>query len=138
MEEDLSRYLFKYAKQHGISCVWEPLSDHKPAYAVVNYKLIIVNQNWYRQEEIPFIIGHEIGHILNGDIVCNCQGRYAVYPYEIKADKNSFDIIFDYSLRYGSLITEPGIFIEQYGIPLRMLDYATEVFAKNRSLLLGA
>ena len=89
MEEDLNTYLFKYANQRGITCVWEPLNDHKPAYAVVNYNLIIVNQNWYKQTEIPFIIGHEISHVLNEDIVCNCQGRYAVYPYELKVDRNS-------------------------------------------------
>lgn len=34
------------------------------------------------------------------------------------------------------MIKEPGIFIEQYGIPTRMLDYAKTVFAKNRSLIL--
>lgn len=138
MEEDLIKFLFQYAHDHGIDCSWESLDAHKPAYAVVNYNFIIVNKNWFRKTEIPFTLAHEIGHVLNGDIICNCQSRYAVYPCERNADRYAFDLIFIYSLRYGSVITEPGIFIEQYGIPPRMLDYATEVFAKNRSLLLEA
>lgn len=49
MEEDLNKYLFRYALDHGITCVWESLSDHSPFFAVVNYKFIIVNRNWFRQ-----------------------------------------------------------------------------------------
>lgn len=138
MEEDLNRYLFRYAFDHGITCVWESLSAHTPPFAVVNYNFVIVNANWYRKTEIPFTIGHEIGHVLNGDIICNCQNRYAVFPCEQQADRFSFDLIFDYSIKYDSVIIEPGIFLEQYGIPTRMLDYAAIVFTKNRNLLLKA
>lgn len=138
MGEDLTKFLFQYAKEHGIYCTWESLSDHTPPYAVVNYNFIIVNKNWFRKTEIPFTIGHEIGHILNGDIICNCQARYAVFPCEKNADRFAFDLIFDYSIKNDKLITEPGIFIEQYGIPVRMLDYAASVFAKNKNLLLEA
>lgn len=51
MEEDLNKYLFRYAFEHGITCVWESLSDHTPLFAVVNYKFIIVKRNWFRQIE---------------------------------------------------------------------------------------
>lgn len=137
MEEDLNKYLFNYASKHGITCVWESLNAHTPPFAVVNYNFIIVNKNWFRKTEIPFTIGHEIGHVLNGDIICKCQSRYAVFPCEQKADRYSFDLIFDYSIKYDNVITEPGIFLKQYGIPARMFEYAINVFRKNRNLLLN-
>lgn len=138
MINSLTEYLLRYAFDHGIGYEIEPLKSDTPPRAVVDCKLIIVNSNWYKKEEIPFTIGHEIGHIMNGDTVFDCQSPIIYYPLERNADRFSVDLIFNYSLKCEDAIREPGVFIEQYGIPTRMLNYATEVFAKNRSLLLEA
>lgn len=53
-----------------------------------------------------------------------------------KADKYSFDLIFDYFLETDGSFIEPGTFIEQYGIPIRMLDYAQTVFREKQSQLI--
>lgn len=135
MINSLVDYLLQYAFEHGIGCDIEPLDTNTPPRAVIEYSLIIINSNWHKKEEIPFTIGHEIGHIMNGDIIFDCQSPSIYYPLERNADRYSVDLIFNYSLKFENPLREPGIFIEQYGIPYRMLDYTKDIFRKNKEYL---
>lgn len=64
----LLRYLMNYAMfEYHIGVEF---TNRLPVYAPsVSYnepgKLIIMNANWYRPIEIPFLLAHEIGHVLH-------------------------------------------------------------------------
>ena len=66
--DKLLRYLMNYAMfEHHIGVEF---TNRLPAYAPsVSYnapgKLIIMNANWIRPIEIPFLLAHEIGHVLH-------------------------------------------------------------------------
>lgn len=133
---NLIEYLLNYAFDNKIGYEIRKLDPYFPPRAVLDDNLIIINSNWHNREEIPFTIGHEIGHIMNNDQVEKCQSPTLIYPYELNADKYSLNLIFNYSLDQEIIIQEPGIFIQQYGIPLRMLNYATELFWNNKEKVL--
>lgn len=90
-------YLFNYALDHGIS--FETTYDlHKdtPSCSVPSKRKMVINLNT-DEEELPFQISHEIGHILNKDFgkqfFC---GESSSSPVEVKASKTGIKILADY------------------------------------------
>lgn len=64
---NLISWLYSYAFKHKIGVLQ---IFTKPEYSSLSDKskrLIIINVNWKNKKELPFIIGHEIGHILAGE-----------------------------------------------------------------------
>lgn len=63
---DILAYLFKHAFKNRISCalIWKDANYQSVALLK---KLIVINQNCRNKYELPFIVGREIGHIMNGD-----------------------------------------------------------------------
>lgn len=132
---DLVMYLLNYALDHNISYELQKLPPYFESRAIPQADFIIINTNWHRANEVPFIIGHEIGHIMNHDNIKKCQPQNASYPLELAADKYSLNLIFKYTLKIDSMIQEPQTFIEQFGIPERMLIPAKELFKSNKELI---
>ena len=133
--DDLKDYLLKLAEANHVEY---ELYFERPDFvsrAVPEDDLIIINTNWKRPFEVPFIIGHETGHIVHGDNITKCESPTAHFSCELEADKYSFDFIFDYNLIQDEIICEPEAFLQQYGIPDRLLPYALEVFKNNRNKL---
>lgn len=93
---------------------------------------MIINTNVSNKYELPFIIGHEIGHLMNHDDVVDCYAPTVTYYFEREADKFSLGLIFNYALQQGNMIREPQLFIHQFGIPQRMLNQAMKLFLSNR------
>ena len=56
-KEELIEYLLNYARG-------EP---YDPALSFKHKHKMIINTNWHNSNELPFIIGHEIGHLMLGD-----------------------------------------------------------------------
>ncbi|RHW53682.1 ImmA/IrrE family metallo-endopeptidase [Lactobacillus bombicola] len=57
---------FCWSKKIGIQYI--PYMDpHDPSICYEWPRLIIFNENWHKIAEKPFMLSHEIGHILNGD-----------------------------------------------------------------------
>lgn len=132
---DLIWYLFNFALDHNISYELQKLPPYFESRALPQENFIIINTNWHRTNEIPFIVGHEIGHIMNHDNIERCQPQNASYPLELAADKYSLNLIFKYTLKMDLMIQEPQTFIEQFGIPERMLIPAKELFKNNKELI---
>lgn len=132
---DLMSYLLNYALKHDIGCILEQLPPSFEARALPEKKLIIINTSWHNTNEVPFITGHEIGHIMNNDNIYECQPTTASYPLELSADKYSLDLIFRYATRLDFMIHEPEIFIQKFGIPQRMLIYTQQLYNNNKDLI---
>ncbi|MBS9335362.1 ImmA/IrrE family metallo-endopeptidase [Fructobacillus sp. M1-13] len=65
--------LSDYARKKGYHIEWTyDLDPHTSSVADIQSKSIIMNGNWYRKNQLPFILAHEIGHLLT----CNKQEAY--------------------------------------------------------------
>ena len=133
--EDLVKYLLKYAFDHGISCALIRREQSYQSVALPDKKLIVINQNSKNKFELPFIIGHEIGHIMNGNVNGAFYCGKPVNSEERLADLYSLDLIYGYASNQFDNFEEPVQFIQQYGIPDRMLDDAYRLFEKNNDLV---
>ena len=133
--EDLIKYLLKYAFDHGISCALIRREQSYQSVALPDRKLIVINQNSKNKFELPFIIGHEIGHIMNGNVNGAFYCGKPVNSEERLADLYSLNLIYGYASNQFDNFEEPVQFIQQYGIPDRMLDDAYRLFEKNNDLV---
>ena len=133
--EDLIKYLLKYAFDHGISCALIQRKQSYQSVALPDKKLIVINQNSKNKFELPFIIGHEIGHIMNGNVNGAFYCGKPVNSEERLADLYSLNLIYGYASNQFDNFEEPVQFIQQYGIPDRMLDDAYRLFEKNNDLV---
>ena len=133
--EDLLKYLLKYAFDHGISCALIRREQSYQSVALPDKKLIVINQNSKNKFELPFIIGHEIGHIMNGNVNGAFYCGKPVNSEERLADLYSLNLIYGYASNQFDNFEEPVQFIQQYGIPDRMLNDAYRLFEKNNDLV---
>ena len=133
--EDLIKYLLKYAFDHGISCALIRREQSYQSVALPDKKLIVINQNSKNKFELPFIIGHEIGHIMNGNVNGAFYCGKPVNSEERLADLYSLNLIYGYASNQFDNFEEPVQFIQQYGIPDRMLNDAYRLFEKNNDLV---
>ena len=133
--EALIKYLLKYAFDHGISCALILREQSYQSVALPDKKLIVINQNSKNKFELPFIIGHEIGHIMNGNVNGAFYCGKPVNSEERLADLYSLNLIYGYASNQFDNFEEPVQFIQQYGIPDRMLDDAYRLFEKNNDLV---
>ena len=133
--EDLLKYLLKYAFDHGISCALIRREQSYQSVALPDKKLIVINQNSKNKFELPFIIGHEIGHIMNGNVNGAFYCGKPVNSEERKADLYSLNLIYKYASSQFETFDEPGIFMEQFGIPYRMKGDVFRLFKENDDLV---
>ncbi|WP_304231178.1 M48 family metalloprotease [Lactobacillus kitasatonis] len=66
-KEELIVYLLNYAFKHGLSYILVRGEPYDPALSFKHKHKMIINTNWHTSNELPFIIGHEIGHLMLGD-----------------------------------------------------------------------
>ncbi|RMC55031.1 hypothetical protein [Lactobacillus sp. ESL0261] len=133
--EDLIKYLLKYAFDHGISCALILREQSYQSVALPDKKLIVINQNSKNKFELPFIIGHEIGHIMNGNVNGAFYCGKPVNSEERKADLYSLNLIYKYASSQFETFDEPGIFMEQFGIPYRIKGDVYRLFKENDDLV---
>mgnify|MGYP000863677828 CR=1 FL=1 len=79
-----------------------------PSLALPSKHMLLLNLNWGRRDEVPFIAAHEIGHVLNGDTgklyfhndrmksdaECNADRTGIRVLYEICTEDEDFDPAF--------------------------------------------
>lgn len=60
--------LLNYAFSHGIGVEYtDKLHEYTQSFTDVRSKSIIINGNWHKQKQLPFVIAHEISHALECD-----------------------------------------------------------------------
>ena len=132
---NLIAWLYSYAFKHKIGVLQ---IFTKPEYSSLSDKskrLIIININWKNKKELPFIIGHEIGHILAGESGLSNYCGTPLTPNERRADLFSLSLIFEYASNQYDSFDEPIQFIEQYGIPYRMLADTKALYKRSNKLV---
>lgn len=129
---DLIEYLLNYAFDHGIGYKLVHADPYDPSLSLKKHNLMVINLNWHNQSELPFIIGHEIGHFILGDKGILYYSSFAGQNSEEKsADLYSLNLLYDYAYSRGQYFVEPGQFLSAYGIPSRMAEAAKNLFDHN-------
>ena len=129
---DLIEYLLNYAFDHGIGYKLVHADPYDPSLSLKKHNLMVINLNWHNQSELPFIIGHEIGHFILGDKGILYYSSFAGQNSEEKsADLYALNLLYDYACSRGQYFEEPGQFLSAYGIPSRMAEAAKNLFDHN-------
>lgn len=81
---DLIEYLLNYAFDCGIGYKLVHADPYDPSLSLKNHNLMVINLNWHNQSELPFIIGHEIGHFILGD-----KGSYIIVVLLVRTLKKN-------------------------------------------------
>ncbi|WEV51637.1 hypothetical protein OZX69_02790 [Lactobacillus sp. ESL0731] len=131
---DLIQYLLNFALDQGFSVAQICEAEEYRSLADKSKKLIIINTNWRNKAELPFIIGHEIGHLVDGDLGISSYCGTTLTSKERHADLYSLNLIFDYATNQYDCYQEPGQFMQAYGIPTRMYDDVVKLFRNNDDL----
>lgn len=134
----LIRYLLNYAFDRGYSYRLLKAGPYDPALSFKEENYIAINMNWHNVNELPFIIGHEIGHLELGEQGVMYYTSYAGKNSEEKqADAYSLKLLYEYALACEHHFREPYQFLKVYGIPLRMLSAAKALFKSENNEQFG-
>lgn len=118
--EDIMMWLVDYCKRHHIEINFVNYLDPKAkSYAFRLPKVIYFNDKWFRIDEKPFLLAHEIGHTMcaredmvkSSDSYCNkskneCKAnRFAIRLLRKYCEEN--DIFFDSVYNFASFFGIP-------------------------------
>lgn len=92
--------------------------------AIPAERFIIINLDKHPWQEIPFVIGHEMAHVVyNDDIECtDPTGTHQNIACEARADKYSTNLIFDYAISLDDIGSSPLSFLFEYGVPAKNIN----------------
>ncbi|CAK1254448.1 MULTISPECIES: ImmA/IrrE family metallo-endopeptidase [Fructobacillus] len=63
--QEIINSLLTYAEKLNLGVIYTAaLTKKTPSFADTQSKFIVINSNWYRPSQLPFIIAHEISHLL--------------------------------------------------------------------------
>lgn len=112
-------YLINYGFDRGISTtLTHKLPSDFPSSSSSKKQKVLINMNWDNQPEIPFILAHELGHLLNGDKGVNYYNSATIHnKTEFAANKTAIRLLLNYCEDYDIEIDNPIHFCERFGIP---------------------
>ncbi|QGV03969.1 ImmA/IrrE family metallo-endopeptidase [Lactobacillus acetotolerans] len=130
-ENDIIEWLTNYAKDNNIDVEFVHNRPDYACQAIPEYQMVIINLNWKNQKEIPFAIGHELGHIICKHNVSNYyQSFNSTSKMEHEADLFSIKLLLCYAVNTNQTLTNPYQFINQFGIPTKMYEDTKMIFKK--------
>ena len=117
--DDLTKYLINYAFDHGIGVVLtNQLPAELPSAASFQRRKVLINMNWQPKTEIPFIMAHEIAHVLNGDDGTRYYESATIHSkVEYQANLTAVEILLNYCHNLDIEASNPVHLCENFGIP---------------------
>lgn len=126
--DDLLEYLMNYALDAGIGVIYDAtLPSDAPSVSYAKSRIVILNGNWARQIESPFILAHEIGHIVLQHRCSALAAPTIKIKMEHEADVFAAEIIWNYSKLIGTEYSNVYSFMQAFGIPNRMFDTVSKL-----------
>lgn len=108
-----------------------------PSITMKSKREIGINLNWHNHSpEVPFTIAHEIGHVMidSPDMKqFDCIGYGTQIEEESPADVFALHLVYKYSCLQEDGFYDPLSFLKAYGIPLRMIHAAYDMFAEENN-----
>ena len=101
--------------------------------AVMQYNLVIINPNANAEANLPFVILHELGHIVLNHQDLDCVSPAARIVQEHEADRFAAELIWDYSQRLGVDYDNAYNFMQAFGIPSKMFGTVTDLMRERKN-----
>ncbi|MCI6883353.1 MAG: ImmA/IrrE family metallo-endopeptidase [Lactobacillus johnsonii] len=116
---NLINWLMNYCFDHDIgACLTNELPDEIGGKSyVIPADLVVVNNNWHNELEIPFIFAHEIGHIQTG-IPCSYHASISnIDKGESDANLGAIKLLLQYAQETDMHFDTYYNFADAFGIP---------------------
>lgn len=113
------RWLMNYALDHqyGVTFSYAAKNDD-PSEAFPEYRTAVINANWKNIDEIPFIIGHELGHLFLGHEKSEYHSS-SVNSIRLEREANEFSLylLTEYCDLHDIYFYNMYTFAQAFGIP---------------------
>lgn len=127
--DDIISFLIDFCEKNKIGIQY--ISYMNPNDPSVSYewpRLIILNENWKESFEKPFILAHEIGHVMCGNAFCYYIGNNKAERYnECIANKFAINLLLNYCEQNDLFFESKYKFAETFGIPRKLYYLLEEV-----------
>ena len=116
---EIIKWLMNYALEHQIGVVFTyKAKKDDPSESFPEFSTTVINANYKNIDEIPFIIGHEIGHLM----LKHSKNKFYASPanrirMEREANEFSLDLITEYCDLHEIYFYNALTFAEAFGIP---------------------
>lgn len=119
---DVMTYLINLGFDYGISTtLTDQLPDNFPSSSSLRKQKVLINMNWKNNTEIPFILAHELAHLINKDSGINYYKSVTIHnKTEFEANKTAIDLFINYCHANDIEFNNPIRFCEQFGIPTEL------------------
>ncbi|HJF87318.1 MAG TPA: ImmA/IrrE family metallo-endopeptidase [Companilactobacillus farciminis] len=128
---DVTTYLLNYALDHHIGFeLLNEVDSFWPSLAIPERNMMFINTNWYKQEELPMVVAHEIGHMIDGD---SCylydQSTISRLKSENSANLIAINLLMKYCSDNDIEFNNSMTFLTQFNIPQRYENSVRKIIA---------
>lgn len=128
---DVTTYLLNYALDHHIGFeLLNEVDSFWPSLAIPERNMMFINTNWYKQEELPMVVAHEIGHMIDGD---SCylydQSTISRLKSENSANLIAINLLMKYCSDNDIEFNNSMTFLTQFHIPQRYENSVRKIIA---------
>ena len=128
---DVTTYLLNYALDHHIGFeLLNGIDSDWPSLAIPERNMMFINTNWYKQEELPMVVAHEIGHMIDGD---SCylydQSTISRLKSEHSANLIAINLLMKYCSDNDIEFNNSMTFLTQFNIPQRYENSVRKIIA---------
>nr|WP_302426765.1 ImmA/IrrE family metallo-endopeptidase [Limosilactobacillus mucosae] len=117
--DEVIDWLLAYCKRHGIIVLTR--AEWPSSYvstALPDQRLILYNPNWQPSSERPFILAHEIGHIIDQDPPAYpCEYVSVGEKCESSGNRTGIELLLQYSQTQDWHFKTPENLMQAFGIP---------------------
>lgn len=131
--DDVINYLLNFAMKNKIGFVWtDLLTPYTSSAADCKNREIVINGNWHNKKELPFMIAHEIAHILNKDMgILYFTSNSSKSHIESNANAGAINILVDYCDKLGLSRYNAIKFMDVFGIPANLESIVMDQLKKK-------
>lgn len=128
----IMEYLFDIAINNGIAIVKvDELAPETPSISLKKRRAVVLNMNWYNSNEIPFILAHEMAHMLNNDsFVLYTSSAISKIEMEGATNRYAISMLINYS-KIEDTNLNPVQFMEQFGVPCKYESLVSELLSNK-------
>ena len=121
--DDCLAWLMERIKENGFDLRVEDLPARVGGFSSWYDQAIFINRQWQDRPEFPFLLAHELGHLLNGDREINYFTMATVrLKSERQANLIAIELMREFARDYDLRFAGPYQFAANFGIPAD-LDY---------------
>ncbi|MBD5431676.1 MAG: ImmA/IrrE family metallo-endopeptidase [Lactobacillus sp.] len=116
--DNVLKWLMNYCLDNDIGIIYSnDLPPTAPSDSLCNPKLVIFNDNYYNESEKPFMMAHEIGHVVEGNPEYYHLAYLGVERGEYSANVFAINLLYEYCLENDIWYETIYQFAEAFGIP---------------------